>query len=252
MTGWGQAGPYAPLAGHDINYIAISGALGAIGRPGEGPVPPLNLVGDFGGGGMMLAFGVLAALHFVRSGGKGQVVDCAMTDGSALLMAMIYGVLHDDRWKDRRGTNLLDGGAPYYDSYETADGLHIAIGAIEPQFYQLLRDSLGIAGDPDLDEQEDEALWPQQKEKFRAIFRQRTRAEWCNLLEGTDACFAPVLSIAEAMAHPHNVSRGTFITVGGVAQPAPAPRYSATPCAQPVEPPVVGVHSRSILDSIDP
>jgi alpha-methylacyl-CoA racemase len=236
MTGWGQDGPYASAAGHDINYIALSGPLGAIGRAGERPTPPINLVGDFGGGGMMLAFGMLAALLAVRGGGEGQVIDCAMTDGSALLMAMMWGFRAQGTWREERGVNVLDTGAPFYDTYETADGGHIAIGAIEPQFYVILRARLGVADDPLFDAQNDEAAWPRQRARLEAIFKGRTRAEWCDLLEGSDACFAPVLTMSECIAHPHNAARRTFIEVAGVAQPAPAPRYSVTICAEPRPP----------------
>ena len=225
MTGWGQSGPLAPTAGHDINYIALSGVLGAIGRPGEKPVPPINLVGDFGGGAMMLAFGMVSGLLAVKNGAAGQVIDCAMTDGSALLMAMMWGFRANGLWQDARGTNMLDTGAPFYDTYETADGKFVAIGSIEPQFYALLRAKLGITDDPLFDGQHDRAQWPAQKERLTAIFRTRTRDEWCALMAGTDVCFAPVLSMAEAAAHPHNVARGTFVEIDGVMQPAPAPRF---------------------------
>jgi alpha-methylacyl-CoA racemase len=234
MTGWGQFGPASQRAGHDINYIALSGALGAIGREGEKPLAPLNLVGDFGGGGMMLAFGMVCALMHVQRGGSGQVIDCAMTDGSALLMAMMWGFRADGSWKETRGVNLLDTGAPFYDTYETACGGYIAIGPIEPQFYAVLRDRLGIADDPDFESQTDRGRWTIQRQKLTSIFRGRTKAEWCALLEDTDACFTPVLSMTEALHHPHNVARGTFIEVGGVMQPAPAPRYSKTVCDAPL------------------
>jgi alpha-methylacyl-CoA racemase len=230
MTGWGQFGPAAQRAGHDINFIAVSGALGAIGREGEKPLPPLNLVGDFGGGGMMLAFGMACALLSVQRGGRGQVIDAAMTDGSALLMAMMWGFRADGSWEETRGVNLLDTGAPFYDTYETACGNHIAIGSIEPHFYAVLRERLGIADDPDFDVQTDRGRWAAQRQKLTSIFRGRTRAEWCALLEECDACFTPVLSMTEALHHPHNVARGTFIEVDGVMQPAPAPRYSVTVC----------------------
>jgi len=236
MTGWGQTGPYAPAAGHDINYIALSGALGAIGRAGEKPTPPINLVGDFGGGAMMLAFGMVSALLGVKNGAPGQVIDCAMTDGSALLMAMMWGFRAQGMWGDTRGTNMLDTGAPFYDTYETADGLYVAIGSIEPQFYALLRKTLGIADDALFDAQFDRAQWPAQKARLTDIFKSRTRDEWCALMEATDICFAPVLGFDEAVAHPHNRERGTFIELGGVLQPAPAPRYSATPCDPPRQP----------------
>lgn len=227
MTGWGQDGPYAAAAGHDINYIALAGVLGALGRAGEKPTPPINLVGDFGGGGMLLAFGMVSALLAVKNGAKGQVVDCAMTDGSALLMTMMWGFRASGMWSDERGTNMLDTGAPFYDTYETADGGFVAIGSIEPQFYALLRDKLGITADPLFDAQHDRAQWPAQKERLAAIFRTKTRDEWCALMDGTDVCFAPVLSMAEAAAHPHNVARGTFVERDGVMQPAPAPRFLA-------------------------
>lgn len=234
MTGWGQDGPYADAAGHDINYIALSGALHPLGRAGEQPTPPINLIGDFGGGGMMLAFGMVSAILHARATGQGQVVDCAMTDGSALLMSMIWSFRAAGLWSDARGTNLLDTGAHFYDTYETADGGHVAIGAIEPQFYARLKALLGL--DEEFDAQMDRRQWPALKARLAAIFRTRTRDEWCALLEGQDACFAPVLSMAEAAAHPHHVARGTFVNAGGVTQPAPAPRYSAMPAAQPQMP----------------
>lgn len=233
MTGWGQEGPMAPLAGHDINYISISGVLGALGRAGERPTPPINLAGDFGGGGMLLAFGMVSALLAVRGGGQGQVVDCAMTDGSALLLSMIWGFRGNGTWKEERGVNLLDTGAAYYDTFPTADGLYVSIGSIEPQFYAILRDKLGLADDVDLDVQDDPALWPAQKSKIAAAIAARTREELCALFDGTDACVAPVLSMTEALTHPHNIARKAFVEVNGVAQPAPAPRYSATPCRSP-------------------
>lgn len=236
MTGWGQTGPYAAAAGHDINYIALSGALGAIGRAGEKPTPPINLVGDFGGGAMMLAFGMVSALLGVKNGAPGQVIDCAMTDGSALLMAMMWGFRAQGMWDDTRGTNMLDTGAPFYDTYETADGGFVAIGSIEPQFYALLRQTLGIADDVLFDAQFDRAQWPAQKARLTDIFKSRTRDQWCALMEATDICFAPVLGFDEAVAHPHNRDRGTFIELGGVLQPAPAPRYSATACDPPRQP----------------
>jgi alpha-methylacyl-CoA racemase len=236
MTGWGQTGPYAAAAGHDINYIALSGVLGALGRNGEKPTPPINLVGDFGGGAMMLAFGMVSALLGVKNGAPGQVIDCAMTDGSALLMAMMWGFRSTGLWRDERGANMLDTGAAYYDTYETADGKFVSIGSIEPQFYALLREKLGITDDPLFDAQHDRAQWPAQKARLAEIFKTRTRDEWCATMEATDVCFAPVLGFDEAVAHPHNRDRGTFIEVGGVLQPAPAPRYSATPCDPPRQP----------------
>jgi len=233
MTGWGQDGPLAQAAGHDINYIALSGALHAIGRSGEGPVPPLNLVGDFGGGAMLLAFGVLSALYEAQRSGRGQVIDAAMTDGAALLSAMMYGLKAAGRWSNQRGENLLDGGAHFYDTYACADGRHVAIGAIEPQFYALLRERCGIADDPAFDAQMDPTAWPLLKLRLADVFRTRTRDEWCALLEGSDACFAPVLDWDEAPQHPHNQARGTFVTAQGLTQPAPAPRFSRSVPEQP-------------------
>lgn len=233
MTGWGQHGAFAQRAGHDINYIALSGVLAACGRAGEKPTPPLNLAGDFGGGGMMLAFGMVSALLAVRSGVPGQVVDCAMTDGSALLMAMMWGFRAAGSWSDQRGTNLLDTGAPFYDTYRTADGKYVAIGAIEPHFYAILRDKLGIADDALFDSQSDQAAWPAQKAALTGVIGARTRDAWCEVFADSDACFAPVLGFDEVADHPHNAERATFIEVGGVLQPAPAPRYSVTPCGQP-------------------
>jgi|TARA_R100001244_G_scaffold6593_40_gene8501 alpha-methylacyl-CoA racemase len=236
MTGWGQYGPLAAAAGHDINYISISGALHTFGRAGEKPTPPINMVGDFGGGGMMLALGMVSALLHAKTGGTGQVVDCAMTDGSAALMAMIYDFHNIGQWRDERGVNLLDTGAHFYDTYETADGKYISIGSIEPQFYAELRQVAGLAEDSDFDAQMDPRQWPVLKEKLTALFKTKTRNQWCELMEGTDICFAPVLSLAEAKEHPHNVERKTFVDVGGLAQPAPAPRYSVTVSDPPKRP----------------
>ncbi len=232
MTGWGQSGPLAQAAGHDINYIALAGALHAIGRPGEKPVVPHNYIGDFGGGGMLLAFGLLCALLEARRSGQGQVVDAAMTDGTALLSAMMYGFLASGRLGDERGANLLDGGAHFYDTYACADGQYIALGAIEPQFYAELLQRCGI-DDPQFQRQMDSSQWPALKEKLAGLFRQRTREQWCELLEGSDACFAPVLGWREAAEHPHNRERGTYIELDGVLQPAPAPRFSRTPAVTP-------------------
>ena len=232
MTGWGQDGPKAYRAGHDINYIALSGALHTFG-PAERPMAPVNIVGDYGGGGMFLAFGVLAGILSARSTGKGQVVDAAMVDGAAVLSAMTYTMFGTGMWHDRREANVLDGGAPYYDTYETADGRFVSIGSIEPQFYAMLMDRLDLTGDPAFAQDADRATWPQLKERLRAIFKSRTRDEWCAIMEDTDICFAPVLSLAEAPRHPHNVARGTFVEEGGIVQPAPAPRFSGTP-APPV------------------
>lgn len=232
MTGWGQHGPLAHSAGHDINYIAITGALHAIGRAESPPVPPLNYVGDFGGGGMLLAVGILAALHETARSGRGQVIDAAMTDGTALLSAFMFGLKAKGEWSNQRGENLLDGGAHFYDTYACADGKYLSIGAIEPQFYAELRERCGI-DDPFFDNQCDSWRWPILKLRLADIFRTRTRDEWCTLLEGTDACVAPVLDWDEAPLHPHNRARGTFVVVDGVLQPAPAPRFSRTPSHSP-------------------
>lgn len=228
MTGWGQFGPYAQSAGHDINYIALAGALHAYGRAGDKPTPPINMVGDFGGGGMMLAFGMVSALLHAQKTGEGQTIDCAMTDGAATLMSMIWGLSANGIWADERGVNLLDTGAHMYDTYETSDGKFISIGSLEPQFYAELRLRAGLNDDPDFDAQMNSRKWPALKAKLTTLFKQKTRDEWCSLMEMTDVCFAPVLSMAEAPAHPHNAARQTFIEVDGVMQPAPAPRYSRT------------------------
>ena len=235
MTGWGQHGPLSTAAGHDINYIALSGALHAMGRPHEPPAPPLNLVGDFGGGGMLLVVGVLVALRHVEATGQGQVVDAAMTDGAALLSSFVFGMMANERWSNHRGSNLLDGAAPFYDTYLCADGRYVALGPIEPQFYAELRERCGIE-DPLFDRQNDRDAWPLQKLRLADIFRSRTRDEWSALLEGTDACFAPVLDWEEAPRHPHNVARGTFVEANGVTQPAPAPRFSLSALAVPPAP----------------
>ena len=228
MTGWGQEGPMAQAAGHDINYIALAGVLHHIGRAGEKPLPPLNLVGDFGGGGMLLAFGVACALAERARSGQGQVVDAAMVDGAAVLMTMMHTFRHAGMFSDDRGTNLLDTGAHFYETYETKDGKHVALGSIEPQFYAELIKRSGLAGQ-DLPRQMDRTQWPAMKERFTALFKTKTRAEWCELMEGTDVCFAPVLTMGEAYTHPHNVHRSTFVVVAGKLQPAPAPRFSRTP-----------------------
>jgi alpha-methylacyl-CoA racemase len=246
VTGWGQHGPLAQAAGHDLNYIALSGMLHAMGRADSPPAPPLNLVGDFGGGAMMLAFGVVCAVLEARASGKGQVVDAAMTDGSALLGAMMYGLRAFGMWSDKREANMLDGGAPFYDTYACADGKYIAVGAIEPQFYaQLL--ALAGASDPELGKQWSQMHWPALKAKFAALFATRNRDEWCALLEGTDACFAPVLDMREAPAHAHNAARGTFVEVDGVTQPAPAPRFSRTEPEIAAGPAAPGQHTEQIL-----
>ena len=228
MTGWGQSGPMAHAAGHDLNYIALSGMLGAMGRPGEPPAPPLNLVGDYGGGAMVLAFGIACALVEARTSGQGQVIDAAMTDGTALLGSMLYGLKSQGLWSARRSSNVLDGAAHFYDTYECADGKYVSIGAIEPQFYAQLIEALGLAGEPAFARQMDKRQWPELKRRVAAVIVKRTRAEWVERMEGTDICFAPVLDMDEAPAHPHNRARKTFIEIDGVTQPAPAPRFSRT------------------------
>jgi alpha-methylacyl-CoA racemase len=247
MTGWGQHGPLAHAAGHDLNYIALSGALHAIGRAGERPVPPLNLVGDYGGGAMMLAFGLMCALWESRQSGQGQVVDAAMTDGSALLMGLFHGMRAAGLWSNERGVNLVDGGAPFYDTYTCADGRHVSIGPLEPQFYSELLERLGLADDPDFAQQLDRDRWPAMRAKLAAIFGARTRDEWCRQLEGTDACFAPVLDLDEAPRHPHNQARATFVQHGGLLQPAPAPRFSRTAPTLSTPAPLPGEHTASAL-----
>jgi alpha-methylacyl-CoA racemase len=229
MTGWGQQGPNASSAGHDINYIALSGALHAIGDSTK-PTPPLNLVGDFGGGALYLAMGVLAAVLNARATGKGQVVDCAMTDGAASLMSMMFGLASEGGWQDLRRANLLDGGAPFYDTYRCADDKWICIGALEQQFFAELLRRLGIPAS-EFPNHQDRDCWPAMRARFEQIFASQTQAHWCGLLENTDACFAPVLSMSEAIHHPHNVARGTFVLHSGFVQPAPAPRFSRTPGA---------------------
>lgn len=234
MTGWGQTGPQAHCAGHDINYIALSGVLHGIGRAGNKPTPPNTLVGDFGGGAMMLAFGMLSGLIAVLQGGQGQVIDCAMTDGSALLNAHTWGYHAAGEWRDERGVNLLDSGAPFYDTYECADGKFISIGTLGPQFYNELLTKLGLAQDSRFAAPFDAGQWSVLAEALTSLFLSRTRAQWCDLLERTDVCFAPVLSLAEAPLHPHNIARGTFIRVADRIQPAPAPRYSHTVNSEPI------------------
>jgi alpha-methylacyl-CoA racemase len=233
MTGWGQDGPYAHMAGHDINYIALSGALHGIGRKGEKPVPPLNLVGDFGGGGMMLAFGILAAVINARTTGKGQVVDCAMTEGSAMLMAMIYGLRAQGQWQDDRGVNFIDTGAHFYETYETADAKFLAVGAIEAQFYRSFLELLGLSSVIESKCQNDRSTWARHKDEIAARIKTKTRAEWCAIFEERDACVAPVLSLDEAPQHPHNKARGAFVEIAGALQPAPAPRFSVTKADRP-------------------
>jgi alpha-methylacyl-CoA racemase len=246
MTGWGQDGPLAHAAGHDINYIALTGALHSIGRRGEAPVPPLNLVGDFGGGGAYLALGVVAALLEAQKSGKGQVIDVAMIDGASSLMAAIYGLRAAGRWTDQRGDNILDTGAHYYDVYETSDGQYVSIGSIEPKFYAELLQLSGLEHE-ELPRQNDRPSWPSLKERVAAVFRTKTRDEWCRIMEGSDVCFAPVLSMKEAPNHPHNREHGTFVEVDGVTQPAPAPRFSRTPSAIQRPPAVPGQHTEEAL-----
>lgn len=227
MTGWGQTGPLAQAAGHDINYIALTGALHGIGNAGRKPVPPLNLVGDFGGGALYLAFGIVCGLVEASRSGKGQVVDAAMTDGAASLMAMFYGMNAAGMWRDERGVNLLDSGAHFYDTYETKDGKYVALGSIEPQFYRELLEKTGIT-DPAFEMQMNPQGWPELKEKLAAVIKTKTRDEWDAIMLGSDVCYAPVLSLKEAPRHPHNVARETFVEIDGVVQPAPAPRFSRT------------------------
>ncbi|MGQ0464162.1 MAG: CaiB/BaiF CoA transferase family protein [Sporichthyaceae bacterium] len=246
MTGWGQTGPMAAKAGHDINYIALSGALEPLGRAGEAPHAPLNLLGDFGGGGMLLAVGVLAALVERSISGHGQVVDAAMVDGSALLGTFLYGLRAQGFWSDQRGTNLLDGGAPFYDTYATSDGGYMSVGALEPQFYGDLLVGLGLDGE-DLPRQMDRAGWPVLRARIAGAFASRTRAEWTAVFATLDACVSPVLSPAEAAADPHNRARGAFVNVGGLTQPAPAPRFSRTSPGLPVVAPAIGADTTDAL-----
>lgn len=249
MTGWGQEGPLAQAAGHDINYIALTGALHAIGNRNGKPVPPLNLVGDFGGGGMVLALGIVCALLEKQKSGKGQVVDTAMVDGAAILMSMFFTMKASGMFKSDRGTNMLDGGAHFYDTYETSDGEYISLGSIEPQFYSLLLEKAGLDKE-EFSAQMDQARWVEYKEKISTVIKSKSRDEWCQLMEGTDVCFAPVLSMDEAVAHPHNRDRKTFIEVDGLTQPAPAPRFSRTPPKVSHGSRVPGEDSRQILADI--
>jgi alpha-methylacyl-CoA racemase len=246
MTGWGQDGPIAHIAGHDINYIALSGVLHTIGEAGGPPVPPLNLVGDFGGGALYLAMGVLAGIISARSTGRGQVIDCSMVEGSASLMMMMYGALASGAWKEERGANRTDGGAHYYHVYETRDGEHVAIGAIEPQFYALLLKHTGLEGE-DLPPQTDRAEWPGMQERLTRIFKTKTRAEWVEIMQETDICFAPVLRMSEALKHPHNVHRESFVEIEGIPQPGPAPRFLGTPTRVQRPPARVGEHTDAVL-----
>ena len=247
ITGWGQTGPLAQAAGHDINYIAVSGTLHAIGRA-DRPVPPLNLVGDYGGGGMLLAFGMVCGLLEAKLSGKGQVIDAAMVDGAAILCGAISGMHASGTWADARQSNILDGGAHFYDVYETSDGKFVSVGSIEPQFYALLLSKLGLANER-LPDQMDRAGWTMLSERFAAVFRTRTRDEWCAMMEGSDVCFAPVLSIGEAPEHPHARARGAYVDVDGVRQPAPAPRFSRTPGLARPAPQTPGIDGNEILQS---
>jgi alpha-methylacyl-CoA racemase len=248
MTGWGQEGPYAAWSGHDINYIALAGALAHFGRAGEPPVMPLNMVGDFGGGGMFLAYGVVCGLLEASRSGQGQVVDTAMVDGAAVLMTMFHSMkaigLFDE---NHRGTNLLDSGSHFYDVYRCADGQYISIGSIEPQFYAELLRLTGLQDDPEFANQMDRDLWPHLKGRLEQLFRTKTRAQWCAVMEHTDVCFAPVLTLSEAVAHPHNQARQTFIELDGIPQPAPAPRFSRTTVEVQLPPAHPGQHTREVL-----
>ncbi len=246
MTGWGQEGPLAHASGHDINYIALAGVLHAIGHKGERPVPPLNLIGDFGGGALYLALGVVAAMLEREKSGHGQVVDAAMVDGAASLMTLMFGLHAAGRWVDRRGENLLDSGAPFYDVYETADHKYVAVGSLEPKFYRELLRLTGLENEK-LPAQHDASSWPAMKERLTAIFRTKTREEWCRIMEGSEVCFAPVLTMSEAPAHPHNRHRRAFVEENGVVQPAPAPRFSRTPGAIQRPPSAPGADTESAL-----
>ena len=249
MTGWGQDGPYAPLAGHDINYIALAGALAHFARKDEAPVPPLNMVGDFGGGGMFLAFGVVCALLEAQKSGKGQVIDAATIDGSATLMSMFWAMKSIGMFNENApGTNLLDTGAHFYDVFQCQDGKYVSIGSIEPQFYALLLEKTGLTDDPAFAKQMDPSQWPMLKTKLQDVIKQKTQAQWCAIMEGTDVCFAPVLTMTEATQHPHHIARNTFIDIAGVTQPAPAPRFSRTSPETPTPPAHAGQHSTQILN----
>ena len=246
MTGWGQEGPLAQAVGHDLNYIALTGALYSVGRPGERPVPPLNFVGDLGGGALYLAFGIIAALLEVRDTGRGQIVDAAMLDGAASLMTGVYGYLRSGRWSLQRGQNFLDGAAPYYDTYRTADDKFVAIACLEPQFYAELLQRLGISCD-ELPNRTDKSSWDVIRQRFTAVLMTKTRDAWCEIFEGSDACVTPVLDLEEAPRHPHNRARGVFAEPDGVLQPSPAPRFSATPALLRNAPPAPGADSRAAL-----
>ena len=250
MTGWGQTGPMALAAGHDINYISLSGALHAIGPKDTNPTPPLNLVGDFGGGGMLLAFGIASALVETAETGKGQVVDAAMTDGSALLMNAIFGIMNAGNWTHDRSTNLLDGGAHFYGTYETKDGKYISIGSMEPQFYALLLEKTGLSNDPDFAKQMSREDWPSLRTRLEAVFLERTRDEWDEIMLGSDVCYAPILQFEEAASNPHNQERQTFVESSGVTQAAPAPRFSRTPAELPTPAVAPGNNTDEVLSSM--
>ncbi len=250
MTGWGQTGPLAQAAGHDLNYIALSGALHFTGRADSPPTSPATIVGDICGGGMMLGVGMLAAMINAQSTGKGQVIDAAMTDGSALATTLVYGMLKGGRWHSSRESNLLDGGSHWYDCYECADGHYVSLGALEPEFYAVLLEKLGLENDREFRAQYDPQQWPELKRRLSEIFRSRPRQHWCDLLEGSDVCFAPVLDFEEAPEHPHNRARGAFTSVAGVTQPAPAPRFSDTVSEITSSPPVPGQHTDDVLKSV--
>ncbi len=248
MTGWGQTGPLSQAAGHDINYISIAGALGAMGYADRPPAPPLNLVGDFGGGAMYLLTGILAALVERATSGQGQIIDAAMTDGTASLLSPFFGLMAMNMWTTNRFSNRLDGGAFYYGSYECSDGKYISIGSLEPQFYALLLEKAEIS-DPEFQEQLDEAAWPAKREKLNQLFKTRTRQQWCDIMEGTDVCFAPVLDLEEAPSHPHNIDRKTYVELDGVVQPAPAPRFSRTQGEIQGPAAMAGEHTREVLSA---
>jgi alpha-methylacyl-CoA racemase len=247
MTGYGQDGPMAQAVGHDLNYVAQSGVLSMIGRRGQPPTPPLSLVGDFGGGGMVLALGICAALVERQSSGRGQVIDAAMVEGAALLATPFFGYVQNGSWSTERGTNIVDSGAPFYDVYETGDGRWLSVAAMEPQFYAALLSLLGLDGDPDLPDQHDHAAWPAMKERFAAVIATRTRDEWCAAAAGVEACVAPVLGPDEVEQDPHNAARGSFVRHEGLMQPAPAPRFSRTPTALGLRPPLPGEHTTEAL-----
>jgi alpha-methylacyl-CoA racemase len=247
MTGYGQDGPMARAVGHDLNYIAQAGVLGLIGRRGQPPTPPLSLIGDFGGGGLMLAFGILAALLERQRSGAGQVVDAAMVEGAALLATPFFGYLQTGDWSTERGANIVDSGAPYYDAYETADGRWLTVAAMEPHFYAALLELLGLAGE-DLPDQNDQGAWPAMKERFAAVIRTRTRDDWCAAAEGVEACIAPVLGAGELADDPHLKARGTFVRHHGLVQPGPAPRFSRTPASLDLAPPRPGQHTAEALE----